>query len=193
MKTIQFSVLILAISLFCFLAGSGCKGSKEAQKTPAGETEVKVLCSGSEYFTTSDYFRANAVGESMDQSTSKKKALSNAKGEMAQAINSLMKIVSDNFVNSIESNNQEVVREKFTSNIRTAVNQKLSGIKTICEKQTRTTEDKYKTYIAIELSASDLVGDVNRKLSNDEELRVEYDYQKFQKIFNEEMDKLEND
>ena len=192
MKSLKHCLLLLSFAAILFFLGLGCKGSKQAQKAPAGETEVKVLCSGPEYFTTKEFFRANAVGESTDQATSGKKARSNAKGQMAGDINSLMKIVTDNFVNSLESNNQETVREKFTSNIRTVVEQKLSGIKTICERLTRTPEGKYKTYKAVELSASDLVATVNRKLSNDEELRVEYDYQKFLKIFNEEMDKLEN-
>ena len=76
-------------------------------------------CSGSKkYQSSKKVFRASGLGESSDEATAKKKALSNARAELASLINVTMKNVEDNFVNSIESDNVETIREKFTGNIK---------------------------------------------------------------------------
>ena len=166
-----------------------CKG-KKSQPTPKGEVEIVVPCSGPDFFTSKDAFRANSIGESMDQVTSKKKALANCRAELASSIQTTVKAVTDNYVNSREFNNKEEVEERFEQLNREVVNQKIQGTKTICEKLVKTGEGKYKTYIAIELSASDLVSTYNERLSNDERLKIDYDYEKFKETFNQEMEKM---
>ena len=159
------------------------------------ETTVKTPCSGSsKYQSSNKFFRASGLGDSQDQATSKKKALSNARAELASSINVTMKNVEDNFVNSLETNNVETIREKFTGNIRTVLNQKLSGSIIICEEYTfNKTTQKYKSYVSVELSAKGLADQIAKQMSKDEELKVEFDYQKFQETFNAEMDKFENE
>ncbi len=64
-------------------------------------------------------------------------------------------------------------------------------MRTICEKQvTVNATGNFKTYIAIELSAQDLLAAYNERLSNDERLRIDYDYEKFKETFEAEMNKL---
>ena len=117
--------------------------------------------------------------------------MSNARAELSSSINVTMKNVEDNFVNSLESNNVETIREKFTGNIRTVLNQKLSGSIITCEEYRFNKEtQKYKTYVSVELSAKALADQIGKQLSRDEEIRVEFDYPKFQETFNSEMDKL---
>jgi hypothetical protein len=66
----------------------------------------------------------------------------------------------------------------------------LSGLKTICEKLMQTQNGTYKTYIAIELSADELVASYNERLSKDERLKIDYDYEKFKETFDKEMEKM---
>lgn len=183
----SLSVMIIAIAMFII---GGCKSSKD--KAPVGEKEVVVPCSGPDYFTTSKVFRANSIGESMDQVTSKSKALTNARNELASAIQTTVKTVTDNYTNSTSSNKKEELGQKFESLNREVVNQTLSGVRTICEKLVQTKEGNYKTYIAIELSADDLVKKYNERLSADEKLKIDYDYQKFKETFDKEMEKMGN-
>jgi hypothetical protein len=188
MKRMTYSTLVLV--LFCGALIIGCK-SKE--KAPKGETEVKVPCSGPDFFTTTKYFRANSIGESQDQVTSKKKALANARAELAASIQTTVKAVTDNYTNSREMNNKEQVEERFEQLNREIVDQKLTGIKTICEKLMKTDQTTFKTYIAIELSAEELVASYNERLSKDDRLKIDYDYEKFKETFDKEMEKLGND
>lgn len=165
-----------------------CGGTKNTSKsTPYSELEVIIPCSGSDYFTNKNYFRANSVGESLDQVVSKKKALSNARADIASSINVLVESVVDNYVKSSEMNNQEEVEERFEGLNREIVNEELVGVKTICEKLTRTTDGKFKTYIAVELSAQKLVEKFNDRISKDDLIKIDYDYEKFKKTFEEEM------
>ncbi|HEY0977860.1 MAG TPA: hypothetical protein VGE21_10340 [Flavobacteriales bacterium] len=191
--------LSIAVTALLLVGSLGaCKSKKkqaeaEAAKPPAGETEVKVMCSGPEFFTDDKNFRANNLGESMDQATAKKKALANARADMASAINTQIKGVIDNYVNSRELNNKEEVAERFEGLTREVLDQRLAGTKTICEKMMRVDGGgNYKCYVAIELSAQDLLSAYNERLSKDERLRIDYDYEKFKETFEKEMQKLNN-
>ena len=187
MKNLMRLSSILAIAAAVVV--SGCKTK---QPIPEGEKEVVVPCSGAEFFTNSKVFRANSIGESMDQVTSKKKALTNARNELAQSIQTTVKTVTDNYTNSREMNKREELEQRFEQLNREVVEQTLSGVRTICEKLVSTKDGNYKTYIAIELSADDLVKQYNERLSKDERLKIDYDYEKFKKTFDDEMNKKAN-
>src|SRR6187455_3407361 len=98
MKKLNYVSLVVLIAAAII---AGCKGK---EKAPAGEKEVVVPCSGPEYFTTAKFFRANSIGESQDQVTSKKKGLANARAELAASIQTTVKAVTDNYTNSREMN-----------------------------------------------------------------------------------------
>ena len=188
MKKINYSSLLI-FALVGFVMACKTTNSK-VKNPPAGEVEVVVLCSGPDYFTTKEFFRSNSIGESEDQVTAKKKALANARAELASSIQTMVKAVTDNYVNSREMNNKEQVEERFEQLNREVVDQKLTGIRTICEKSMKTEKGTYKTYIALELSADDLVKAYNEKLSTDDRLKVDYDYEKFKETFDKEMEKM---
>ena len=173
----------------------GCRTTKQVATStpsslPTGEVEIEVACSGPEYFTDGEVFRANSVGESIDLSVSKRKAMANARSELAASIQTTVKAVTDNYVNSSESNNEEQLEERFESLNREVVSQELRGMRKICERYFRTEDGKYKTYVAIELSAQDLVAAYHQRLQKIEGLQIDYDYEKFKKTFESEMLKL---
>jgi len=180
-----FSALLL-------VGASSCKKNKEVQ-APAGEVLINEYCSGPEYFSNDEFFRANGLGESMDQATARKKAFSNARADLASAVNTTIKGTIDNYVNSREFNNREEVEERFEGLTREVINQELKGTKTICSKAVKVTDTgNYKYYVAIELSGQELLSSMNERLGSDERLKIDYDYEKFKETFNEEMEKMKN-
>ncbi len=183
-KTANLSFVLIALAAVFI---GGCKSKKAP--IPSGEKEVVVPCSGPDFFTTTKVFRANSIGESMDQVTSKKKALTHARNELAQSIQTTVKTVTDNYTNSRTMNRKEELEQKFEQLNREVVEQTLQGVRTICEKLVQTKEGNYKTYVAIELSADDLVKQYNERLSKDDRLKIDYDYEKFKDTFNQEMEK----
>ena len=190
MRIIEY-ITVFAVSALLVV---GCKSKKEVGVTPKeqGEILLEQYCSGKDFFSDKKTFRASAIGESLDQMTSKKKARSNAQSELAKTINSTMQIVGDNYVSSTEFNNKEEVTESFNEMARTIVNEELRGAIKICEKFTQTSSGKYKCYMAIELSAEKLVSKYHERLSKEENIKAQYNYEQFKKTFEEAMEQIAN-
>jgi len=190
----QYGV-ILGLFLIAGVTFEGCKSKekvveKELKKT--GEVEIFEHCSGEKYFSNKSNFRATATGESLDRETAKKKARSNAMAELAKTIKATMKIVGDNYVNSTEFNNKEEVTETFNEMARTVVDEEISGAVKICDKLTQKADGRYVSYIAIELSGQKLASKYHEKLSKDEKIKADYNYEKFKETFDKEMERLGN-
>lgn len=185
----RLSIFVLAIGI----AATSCKKKQEVQAPPEGEVLINEYCAGEEYFSDEEFFRSNGVGESMDQATAKKKAFSNARADLASAVNTTIKGTIDNYVNSREFNNVEEVEERFEGLTREVIDQELKGTKTICQKAVKVTgSGNYKYYVAIELSGQDLLSKMNERLGSDERLKIDYDYEKFKETFNQEMENMKN-
>lgn len=190
MKKFLTPVLALAI-LAAAAVTTSCKGKKKSIEAPDGEVEIILPCS--DYKSDNKFFRAYSFGESQDMNVAKRKAISNAKTELAGMISTTMKVVGDNYVKSVEVNNKEEVLERFEENARTVINQKLNGVKPVCDRVMRVSATgNYKYYIALELSGEDLVKDYYNSLTRTESILVDYNYERFKKTFEEEMAKLEN-
>ena len=191
-KTRTLTLMVLASFAIIMVLG-GCKSKKEttAVQPPdadAGEKLIEVYCSGPEYQSSDDFFRSSSMGESTDQATSKKKALSNAKADLAGFIETTLKATFDNYVKDSEMNNVSEVLEKYEGLSREVVNQRLNGIKVICEKQTVTKNNTYKSYVAIELSGDAIASAMNERLSGDDKLFIDYNYEKYKETFDKEME-----
>lgn len=182
--------LLLAGAVVLGSTFTSCKSKKEVTDVK-NETLIEVYCSGPEYRSDKNNFRANATGESTDMEIARKKASSNCKAALAAQIETTIKGVTDNYVNSREFNNVEEVEERFEALNREVVNQQLNNVRTICEKLTQTKSGTYKCYMAIEMGVDSMEEALNNKLSKDQRLKVDYDYEKYKETFDKEMEKLE--
>jgi hypothetical protein len=194
MKT-SFKVLFIIVSLLTVtLMLDSCKHSKKIAKentkyTRDDEEFVNVLCSGEEFHTDDEYFRANDFGESTDMTISKKKALANARANLAAQIEVIISGMTDNYVKSLEINNVEKVTEHFEVLNREILDQTLKGTRTICEKVTETKKGKFRTYVAIELAEDEIFEMYKNRISVDEEVKASYDYEKFRNSYEEALQK----
>ncbi|MEI7675590.1 MAG: hypothetical protein WCJ03_02315 [Bacteroidales bacterium] len=189
MRTIFFrvsSMLLLAVVLMM----SSCKSSKGVTPTEAGEVLIQSYCTGDEYKSTPKALRYSAIGESMDQMTAKKKAMSEAKAGLAGSINTLVKGVTDNYVKSGNYNNKEELLKNYEGLNREVIDQSLTGTTVVCEKMTKTKEGNYKSYVCIELGGPEILQTINNRATSNEMLKVDYNYEKFKKTFEEEMNKM---
>src|SRR3970040_109340 len=108
MKKLSASATLIFFALAASMV-TGCK----SKKLPKGESEVNIPCSGSDFFTNNKFFRANSLGESMDLAASKKKALANARGELAASIQTTVKAVTNNYLNSRAMRHKDEIEERF--------------------------------------------------------------------------------
>jgi len=167
-----------------------CKSSKGITPKQEGEVLISTYCTGDEFKSTPKALRFSAIGESMDQMTAKKKSMSEARAGLAGSINTLVKGVTDNYVKSGNFDNKEELLKNYEGLNREVVDQSLSGTIVICEKMTKTKEGTYKSYVCIELGANDILQSINNKATSNEMLKVDYNYEKYKKTFEEEMNKI---
>lgn len=180
MKKVLFVAVIALLAVGC------------AKKTAAnpGDVEVSIPCNGPEFKSTKDAFRALGMGYSNDMQIARNKALLNARAELATSINSTMKRVADNYASSYQMGQDEEAKGKFQDLARTVVNQILQGTIVVCDKMMRTQEGQFRSYVVVELVGSDLVEKIANGVKNDDKLRIDYEYEKFKKVFEEEMSKM---
>lgn len=165
-----------------------CK-TKEVAKN-VGEVEIITHCAGPEFQSDSKTFRYSAIGESMDQMTAKKKAMSEARAGLAASINTKVKSVTDNYVKSGNYNNKEELMKNYEGLTREVIDQTLTGTTVICEKTTKLQNGNYKYYVCIELGSSKLLESLNERMTNAEMLKVDYNYEKFKETFEAEMKEM---
>jgi hypothetical protein len=168
---------------------TGCKGGKDTSSTPQTRGEVRIVeyCSGPEFLTNGEFFRASATGTSPQREIAKKIARQNAEATLARAVEATVEIVAENQATQLGFGTKEEATSKFNELSRTIVNKKLTGAITICQELTLTEEKKYIAYLAIELSGGELANAYTDGLKQDERIRAEYNYDTFKDTFEEVM------
>ncbi len=188
MKTTQL-LLIPAIAVITL---SACKSKKAVPiEKQTGQIEISVPFSSKEYRSDENFFRAKQSGKSPDQATAKKIAYQNARTEMAANINATVKRVTDQYTNQRTVGNTQEFENKFEELSREVVNLEMGNVKEIGEKIFQDPNGGSYTYwIAIEAGKKEVFDKIDSKISNDAKLKLDYDKQKFQQIFDAEMKKL---
>jgi hypothetical protein len=188
----------LSSILLCAAAGAfaltGCKGNKDTASTPESRGEVRIVeyCSGPEFLTNGEFFRASATGTSPQREIAKKIARQNAEATLARAVEATVEIVAENQATQLGFGTEEEATSKFNELSRTIVNKKLTGAVTICQELTMTEEKKYIAYLAIELSGGQLADAYVEGLQQEERIRAEYNYDQFKETFEEVMSNYRN-
>jgi len=182
---------LLLIPAIAVLSLAGCKSKKSTPvQKETGAVEISVPFSGKEFRSDADNYRAKQVGKSPDLATAKKIAFQNAKSEMAGNIQSMIKRVTDQYTNQRTVGNTQEFENKFEELAREVVNLQMSNVKEIGEKIFKETDGSYSYWIAIEANKKEVFDKLEAKISNDAKLKLDYDKQKFQQIFDAEMKKL---
>ena len=168
---------------------TGCKGKKETSSTPDSRGEVRIVeyCSGPDFLTNGEYFRASATGTGPQREIAKKIARQNAEATLARAVEATVEIVAENQATQLGFGTTEEATSKFNELSRTIVNKKLTGAITICQELTMTDDKKYIAYLAVELSGGELADAYVEGLKKEERIRAEYNYDQFKDTFEEVM------
>lgn len=188
MKNVTRILLVPAIAA---LTVAGCKSKKTTPvQKETGAVEITVPFSSKEYRSDENNFRSKQVGKSPDMATAKKIAFQNARAEMAANINATVKRVTDQYTNQRTVGNAQEFENKFEELSREVVNLEMANVREIGEKIFKETDGAYSYWIAIEAGKKDVFDKIDAKISSDAKLKLDYDKQKFQQIFDQEMKKL---
>jgi hypothetical protein len=188
MKTIK----LLAIPAFALLVITGCKSKKAVSVAKQeGLIEISTPFDSKEYRSDEEHFRSKQSGKSPDLATAKKIAYQNARAEMASNINAIVKRVTDQYTNQRTVGNTQEFENKFEELSREVVNLEMSNVKELGQKTFQDPSDKaYIVWIALEANKKSVFDKIDAKISNDGKLKLDYDKQKFQQVFDAEMKKM---
>lgn len=181
---------LLLIPAIAVLTLAGCKSKKQTIQKETGSVEITLPFSTKEFRSDENHFRSKQVGKSPDLATAKKIAYQNAKSEMAGNINATVKRVTDQYTNQRTVGNTQEFENKFEELAREVVNLEMSNVKEIGEKTFKEPDGGYSYWIALEADKKTVFDKLDSKISNDAKLKLDYDKQKFQQIFDAEMKKL---
>ena len=181
--TLGIAFAALALTL------AGYNSTNSITPSQAGEVEIIELCTGDDYTTDGTYFRATATGESPNREAAKKKSRAEAEGKLARQIKVTVQVVTENHVNDTQYGNKIEATGVFNEINRSIVDEVLRGSVTICEKLTQKPNGNFVSYIAIELSGDQIAQQYNERLSKDERIMAEFNYENFKETFEAEMAK----
>lgn len=183
-----------ALILVAMLQVTACKSSKPvpvAKQT--GAVEIALPFQGQAYRNSATHFRTVNSGNSPDLATAKKIAMVNARAEMAANIQSIIKSVTDNYTQQRKIEDAVAFNTKFEELVRQVVNQQLNQVNILEEKLYHEANGSYTSWVAIEMPVKPIMLDLENNITKDQALRQDYEKMLFERIFNEEMEKLQRE
>jgi len=178
-KLLKFSLLFLGLSFGLNSCGP---------KLPKGQKAVELPCFQDKYTSSKKDYIASGRGISVDQVTSRKKAMMNTKAEIASLIKSSIRSLTDDYSVSRSVGNKEDFKSRFESITSETVNEILTDIKVACQELAfDKNSGQYNTYIALSISKDRTAQQVMQKLSSQEKKELDMDYEKFRALLDKDV------
>ena len=199
MKNLQlfkFSFLTFFILAITYSCGSNKQILKETKTAQTGVYSQSVPCSGEDFRTDfkKGLYRGSGTMRHSSQNVSKTTSLARAKNSLAGQLQTLVQsFLTDYYsvIGSSETNGNNQVRIK--SNIEATVNKSINSMSIMCDQlliDRNVSPPIYESYATVEADIKKVFEDLNKAFSSDEELKIEYDFQKFKETFDKQMEKM---
>lgn len=188
MKKILYFIVATAI----IATGASCSSSKASKGKPIskGEVEIAIPLSGPDYSSNKHYWRSVQMGTSTEVSMAKKVALQNARQDLAATVQAQIKAVLENYGQNANVDNRAQSENLYQELTRTVVNQTLVGADIAGEKLFQTEDGNYRYHICLQMSKDAVANEMIKQLSEDEIMKLEFDRERFKKVYDEELEKF---
>lgn len=178
---------IYLLFLYILLAGS-CKSTEKAKEDPA-ETKYEFHCSESDYLQSGDNFRVHKIGESVDQPTSLKKGIKMAQQDMAGSIETSLNKTIEHYLSSNGLQIDETVKDQIAAITKPIGEELIEKVNVICEESIKTLNGLYRTYVVLEISANEVLNELEKKMKDNTLLEVSVNSAEFKEMFEHQMNK----
>lgn len=170
-----------AIKLFLVSLGvismTSCSSTKQTTVNN-GEQEIEQLC---HFLTSEEYFYANATAESTDMQMAKDKAVNSARAAIAASISTAV----ENFTKRYRNDVNNELNEKTEERLQILTKQTIAGSTVVCDRMVRTADGKYRSYISVGLSKSQITNAIEKAIMEDEKLKLDFQQTKFDEVADE--------
>ena len=189
MKTKLFFVVI---SFVAFIAFAGCGNSRQVAKSQQelGNREIQMPCTEAG-FDTKDYYAGMGIGENVNMQNARTAAIDAAKQMLLKKVGGMVKGLATSYSKSTSGNApQDAVERIIEGEFATVVEKMLNDADQTCEKMYQTATGTYQSHIALRISKAEIAKEVSTALSENDQLKAQFDREQFRKFAEEYMQKM---
>lgn len=189
MKKTTLVIMIIAIAV----AFASCKSSKQVLQTPPpGRTEIDLPCVA-ESMDNDEYFRAMGTSSNLNMQNARSAAFDAAKSMLNKRLGGFITGLSTDYSRTVAGDAQlDKVQRMMESELYQVVERMLNDASKTCEKMYQNQNGAYESYIAIQVSKKEMVNKMADKLTNNQELEIEFNRDQFRKFAEKKMQELED-
>lgn len=186
MKKILLAMLVVALCASC----AGKKEVARAKVTRGVKIEIPCADSG---FDNKEYFRATGTATAVNLQNARRAALQNAKAMVREKLGGFVQGLSTDYSRNVAgeaeaSKVQSIIEGEFA----TLVERELNDVEQTCEELIQLPDGLYESWISIQISKQSLVEDLTSRLSDNEELEIEFNRDEFRKYAEDKMNRMQD-
>lgn len=187
------TTVIMTIALAGFIMLSSCKSNKKAiekQQTKTFGTEIVLPCI-EESMDDDEYFKAMGTANNINAQNARSGAFDAAKSMLLRRLGGLVEGLSEDYSRSISGQaKQDKIQRLIERDMNTIVIKLINDAYKTCEKIYQDEAGNYNSFIAIRVSKQELIDKAEKTLSQEEELGIEFNRDKFRKKAEEQIAKI---
>ena len=176
----------LAAGALIATLSTGCFATNATTPATKGAKEISMPMSGPQYRGNSEYWRAVNSGRSSEMAMAKKVAMQNARQELAASVEVEVKSFMENYAQNVGGQANSIYEELT----RTTINQTLRDIEVVDEKYFQNEDGSYDCYVCLQISKVRVEKELEDKMAQEAELKLQFDRERFRKAYEEEFQKF---
>lgn len=183
MKRIITALAVLAVLFSAFSCGTKAK-------VAPGRTEIQEVFSSPEYRSDRDFIRAVGTAISPNESMAKKQARLDAREQIAQGVNTVIKMLTQNYQNQYGLGTDTDFASKFQSMSNEVVNATLNGAVEKDSKLFMLGDGRYQSYICVEYpkaAMEEALKGAAQSISKEAKYNIDFQEYQFKKAFDAAM------
>lgn len=183
-------LIILSLSVLFIV---GCNSN--LKRSSGNYKKIDAPFDASKYFSDKKHYRSTGEGKALDLNVAKRIAETNARQAIASQIEVKVRSVGEQFLQNRSISNKLETTSKYEDLTRTVIDETLTNVKILDQKSfqnKKKSKGEYVHYVAMEMPVSAVLENMTKKISEDEQLKQDFDLKKFREVYKEELELLKN-
>ena len=184
--------LIAGIACLCL---TGCKSKKQVvyQAPQSGRVEIEIPCKETG-FDDAEYFRGTGTATSPNQQSARDAALGAAKAIINGKLGGFVQGLSAGYSTAVAGQSaSDKVQRLMEKEMNQVVEHMLNDAEQICEKLYQLPKDgQYESWISIQIPKKEMVDNMEKAISDNEELEIYFKRNEFRKYAEDKIKELKD-
>ncbi len=157
------------------------------KRTDSKLKKIEEPFGANKYFSDKKFFRSTGEGRALDLTVAKRIAENNARQAIAAQVQVQVSSVNEQFLQNRNLSNKLETTSKYEEITRSVIDQTLANLEIFDRESFQNKKGEYVHYVAMQMSTTQVLSDLNEKILNDAQLKQEFDLQRFREIYEKEL------